>query len=90
MYDINQKDCFQELIFTGGFTWQRNNTTAATDTIPTRTTTTMSRLNMILVTASKANMGKTLLLLIVVLLRELPFLPTIPLLGRGIPPKERH
>ena len=25
MYDINLKDCFRELVPTGGFTWQRNN-----------------------------------------------------------------
>ena len=25
IYDINLKDCFRELIPTGGFTWQRNN-----------------------------------------------------------------
>ena len=37
-------------------TWQRNNTIAATDTTPAHTTTTMSRLDMILVTASKASM----------------------------------
>ena len=29
MYDINLKDCFRELVPTGGFTWQRNNTIAA-------------------------------------------------------------
>ena len=34
--------------------------------------------------------GKTLLLLRVVLLRELRFLPTIPLLGGGIPPPPRN
>ena len=56
MYDINLKDCFRELVPTGGFTWQRNNTIAATNTTPASTTTTMSRLDMILVTASKASM----------------------------------
>ena len=25
IFDINLKDCFRELIPTGGFTWQRNN-----------------------------------------------------------------
>ena len=25
IYDMNLKDCFRELIPTGGFTWQRNN-----------------------------------------------------------------
>ena len=56
MYDLNLKDCFRELVPTGGFTWQRNNTIAATYTTPASTTTTMSRLDMILVTASKASM----------------------------------
>ena len=56
MYDINLKDCFRELVPTGGFTWQRNNAIAATDTVPAHTTTTMSRLDMILVTSSKASM----------------------------------
>ena len=49
MYDINLKDCFRELVPTGGFTWQRNNTIAATNTTPASTTTTMSRLDMILI-----------------------------------------
>ena len=49
-------DCFRQLVPTGGFTWQRNNTIAATNTTPASTTTTMSRLDMILVTASKASM----------------------------------
>ena len=26
MYDLSLKDCFRELVPTGGFTWQRNNT----------------------------------------------------------------
>ena len=56
MYDINLKDCFRELVPTGGSTWQRNNTIAATNTTPASTTTTMSRLDMILVTASKASL----------------------------------
>ena len=41
MYDINLKDCFRELVPTGGFTWQRNNTTVATATTPASTTTTV-------------------------------------------------
>ena len=45
MYDINLKDCFREMVLTGGFTWQRNNTIAATDTTPAHTTTTMSKRN---------------------------------------------
>ena len=53
---INLKDCLRELVPTGGFTWQRNNTTVATGTTHASTTTTMSRLDMILVTASKASM----------------------------------
>ena len=56
MYDIYLKDCFWELVPTRGFTWQRNNTIAATNTTPAYTTTTMSRLDMILVTSSKASM----------------------------------
>ena len=56
MYDINLKDCFRKLVPIGGFTWQRNNSTAATNTTPASTITTMLRLDMILVTASKASM----------------------------------
>ena len=41
MYEINLKDYFMEMTPTGGFTWQRNNTNAATDTTPARTTTTL-------------------------------------------------
>ena len=40
MHDLNLKDCYRELIPTGGFTWQRQNT--------------MSRLDMILVSSGKA------------------------------------
>ena len=45
MYDINLKDCFRQLIPTGGFTWQWNNTTVATNTTPVSTTTIMPRLD---------------------------------------------
>ena len=41
MYDLNLKDCFRELVPTGGFTWQRNNTIVATNTTSASTTTTI-------------------------------------------------